>query len=164
MQGERRSFLARVIGGTLGLAGFLWSGQARAWHRTRRCCPPPVVCGPEAAEYLCPRPPEPAAVLDDIVILYPDANTSTVPGGGGFYVWGTINMDPRLMVSVTGATCGGVTGQRVNTPQHTTVNNWAYLFNNVPTGSVTLKVTGTKTDPLLMKQVAANPASKTFNV
>jgi hypothetical protein len=68
------------------------------------------------------------------------------------------------MVNVTGATCGGVQGKRVDSPLPTSVDNWAYLFNNVPPGSVTLKVTGTKFDPVMMKLIDANPASRTFNI
>jgi hypothetical protein len=134
MQGSRRSFLAKVLAGLGTAGGIAIPGRALGWFR-RRGCRSEGCCAPGYG----------GAYSGDVQLNFPpSANYWKSPGvdvhgGGGFFVWGALRNNGKMIDRVTiGDYDNGPQGQLVlrlptaNIPAGYTV--FAYRFDSAPPG------------------------------
>jgi len=129
MHEARRTFFGKAAAGMAAVVGLFLPGRAAACFRRRvACAPPPPPPGDVFAPAVVVRPADERAVVN---IDYPDE--PNVPGGGGFYTWGSTNG-----VSGITAKCGAGTVTPVAVPG---TDTWAFLINGLPVGvPVTLTI------------------------
>jgi hypothetical protein len=152
MRNARRRFLRSLMGGMAAVCGLL-PGKAWGWGGRRRCSGPPVSpCwiplpgGPE-----CPGTQiVPGPYFYDAGVVNPDyppaAGGISIPGGGGFCVWGTAtNMNLMLLAAeVVDPTTGAQLPNGAGTALGFSISpcNWAFVFQNVgpKTGGTNFKL------------------------
>lgn len=118
MQQNRRSFVAKVLGGIGMVVGMLMPARASALRRRRDCCLPANPCPRSGAAW----------------ISFPDE--PDVHGGGGLYAWGGRR---DAQVTINSVSCSGGTLTAVNPPAPGSV--WARRIDGLTLGQfVTLTV------------------------
>lgn len=139
MSNTRRSFLTRLLGGSVAVAGtLLLPSKLLAGRRGRRqnvCCPPPICPLP----VVCPTPVghiQPTA-QNPVTIFYPPCAPGvtgyTIPGLGGFYSWGKYGTGAsNIQVVATDQNCTKLPTQpRIRVPsQIPAQSDWAFVLDN----------------------------------